>query len=246
MNAFKRIAALGSIVLILVMTGCNMTMSTPPAATPTVDGLTDPDFPFDPADVSVIATQTAMALEPGVIDPLAPGGDAPEGPDVQVSTPTPDEAGEPPATDQPAPDTQEPVDQPGDTGATEPPPAPAPLPTPVLERPETYTIQQGEFPYCIARRYDLDPGSFLSLNGLNNNSRPVAGTTLRIPATGNWPTNLGSRSLQSHPTTYNVQANDSVYSIACRFGSVSPEAILAANGMSSPSDLRSGTQITIP
>ena len=32
--------------------------------------------------------------------------------------------------------------------------------------PATYTMQSGEFVYCIARRYNVDPNELLSINGL--------------------------------------------------------------------------------
>lgn len=119
-------------------------------------------------------------------------------------------------------------------------------PIPTLTRPTTYTLQKGEWPICIARRYDLNLSSFFALNGLNMNSRPQVGTVLKIPSSGNWDTSAhGARALRAH-TDYTVKSGDTVYTIACYFGDVSPEGILAANGLSSPSDIKVGMKLKIP
>lgn len=145
-------------------------------------------------------------------------------PQVEAPTPVPQQA------EQPQPTAQ----------------APQPQPIPTLERPSTYTLQKGEWPICIARRYDLDLNALFSLNGLNMNSRPAVGTVLKIPSSGNWnEAAYGPRALRKH-TDYKVAAGDTVYTIACYFGDVSPEAILAANGLNSASDVKPGMTLKIP
>jgi LysM repeat protein len=117
------------------------------------------------------------------------------------------------------------------------------VPTSTPGIPKTYTIQPGEFLFCIARRFDLNPTELMNLNGLTGSFvRP--GTVLQIPQTGNpFP---GQRALQPHPTTYIVQQGDNVYSVACAFGDVSPDAIAYANGLTSPFGLTPGQQLIIP
>ena len=44
------------------------------------------------------------------------------------------------------------------------PNAPSATPIPVGARPANYPLHQGEFPYCIARRFDVDPVELLSLS----------------------------------------------------------------------------------
>ncbi len=112
------------------------------------------------------------------------------------------------------------------------------------ERPATYTLKAGEFPICIARRYNLDVPSLLSLNGLAMDSRPKAGTKLKIPETGTW--NLGSRALHEHPAQYTVKSGDSFYSIACYFGNLLPDDVAGANGMELSDKLSAGTVLDIP
>lgn len=118
----------------------------------------------------------------------------------------------------------------------------APSPTPGL--PATYTLQKGEFPYCIARRFNVDPAELLRINGMTSGSIYYAGMTLKIPQSGRpFP---GNRSLRPHPTTYTVQAGDTIYSIACLFGDVSPEAIAYVNGLTPPYRLTPGMVLNIP
>lgn len=143
-----------------------------------------------------------------------------------------------PTATQPAPAETEEAAPPAATET----PAPPPSPTPGV--PESYTLQEGEHPYCIARRFNVNPDELLSLNGLSRTSVVFPGTTLRIPQTGNpFP---GERALLAHPTTYTVVAGDTIYSVACKFGDVDPLAIAQANGLTEPYTLTPGTTIQIP
>jgi LysM repeat protein len=105
-------------------------------------------------------------------------------------------------------------------------------------------LRSGEHPYCIARRYNVDPIELLNRSGLNVNSRPGAGYSLTLPQTGNpFPS---ERMLAQHPTTYTVGSGETVYSIACKFGDVAPEAIGFANNLAAPYTLTPGQTIQIP
>jgi len=114
--------------------------------------------------------------------------------------------------------------------------------TPV--KPTSYTLQKGEFPYCIARRFNVNPSELLNLNGLNLDSQVYPGKVLKIPQTSNtFPAN---RALLGHPTDYTVKSGDTVYAVACLYGDVSPEMIAQANGLSAPYALTAGAKIRIP
>jgi len=113
---------------------------------------------------------------------------------------------------------------------------------PTLTRPAEYTVKEGEFPYCIARRFDVNPEDLLSINNIGGSVSP--GTKLQIPQTGTWPGD--TRSLKDHPTSITVSSGDTIYSIACEFGDVTPEAIIAANKLSEPYDLTPGQTLQIP
>jgi LysM repeat protein len=129
--------------------------------------------------------------------------------------------------------------------ATPLPPTPTPIPpTPQMVVPTTYTLHEGEWPYCIARRFNVDVDTLLSANNLARGAVYPAGLTLTIPQNaGNFK---GERMLNTHPVVYTVQYDDTFYSIACRFGDVYPEEIAAANGMSVTDTLTAGTQLSIP
>lgn len=119
-----------------------------------------------------------------------------------------------------------------------------PSPTPGL-RPANYTLQSGEFPYCIARRFNVNPDELLSINGLTNGQLYYPNLTLKIPQTGNpFP---ASRALQPHPATYTVASTDeTVYSVACKYGDVEPAAIASTNGIAVSTKLTVGQKLNIP
>lgn len=118
-------------------------------------------------------------------------------------------------------------------------------PTPTITvNPGTYVLQAGEYPWCIARRFNVDPKELLRVNGLSSGLVYEPGLKLTIPqGTGGFP---APRALNPHPTTYTVpQSNMTVYAVACYFGDVDPNAILQANALTSPI-LALGTVLKIP
>ncbi len=117
------------------------------------------------------------------------------------------------------------------------------IPTATPGKPSTYTLQQGEFPYCIARRFDVNPGELLSINNISGDVAP--GTTLTIPTNSSWPSDF-ERSLRDHPASYTVQSGQSIYEIACLFGDADPNAIIVANNLSAPYSISAGQVLEIP
>ena len=115
-------------------------------------------------------------------------------------------------------------------------------PTPTPGKPASYTVQKGEFPYCLARRFNVNPADLLSANGLSTYSVISVGDTLTIPQSGTWP---GARALKTHPAYYTVYTGDTLGSIACGYGDADPNTILAANGLTS-STLTTGQVLYIP
>ncbi len=109
--------------------------------------------------------------------------------------------------------------------------------------PETYTLQEGEYPFCIARRFDVSQVELLTLNGLTPDSFFYAGQELKIPQTGT-PFE-GERTMHEHPTTYEVEEGDSLGSIACYFGDVSPDIIALQNDLPD-ANLTVGAELIIP
>ena len=149
-----------------------------------------------------------------------------------------------PVTD---PETGEPqeIEEPTQDFFADPTATPEPtIAVPTVTRPAEYTLQEGEFPFCIARRFNLDPSALLSLNNLGPNDLLDPGTTLQIPQTGSWEGD--GRVRNPHPTTHTVVAGETIYSIACYYGDVSPEAIIAVNQLEEPYDLTVGQTLSIP
>ncbi len=168
------------------------------------------------------ATQTAIANEFAALLAVA------ETPTIELTpTPTLDSTLLSPTVD--------PNVTPTPTETETPTPTVTPLPIGTLTRPASYTLQKGEFPYCIARRYNVHPQDLLALNHLSSAAGQIyhPGLVLQIPQTGRpFPS---ARALHTHPTTYTVpDSQTTVYKVACYFGDVDPQAIMQQNGLTSP------------
>ena len=235
MATMKRGALVASILMLvaIIASACNQPYSQPPAVTNTpIDPNSLFATPLGMTAVQSFATQTALALTGTPAPALlteTPGGA------LQTATITPTSLVVIPTTTATA------------TLAVSGTQPSGTLPTsaPVGSRPSTYALQKGEFPYCIARRFDVNPEELLTLNGLTRGDVYYPNFTLKIPQTGNpFPP---PRALRTHPTTYTVaSAGETVYGVACRFGDVDPSAIAQANGISVSSVLTAGQQLSIP
>ncbi len=132
--------------------------------------------------------------------------------------------------------------------ATTPAPGITPIvivPTSTPGHPSSYTLMPGEFPYCIARRFNVNQDELKTLNGLTDSELLQPGTVLHIPQTGN--PFVGDRALHPHPATFTVSSsNDTIYSVACYYGDVDPVRIIAANSLVSPYTLHSNQPLNIP
>lgn len=136
---------------------------------------------------------------------------------------------------------------------TQAPPTAVPTPTPTyaptptmqtLTRPQTWAVQGGETVYCLARRFDVDPGEMLQINNLYAGSMLSIGDVLNVPQSGSWPG--GERELLPHPDTWTVTPGETVYQIACAYGDVWPEHIIQANNLKEPYDLTGIETLDIP
>jgi LysM repeat protein len=224
----KRLLVIFVIIGLLAfgLSACERSLTPSGGATPTTEVTTGEGGAEGTSDVMeqiwLLATQTAQAQQEQGAQETEIVETQPPAETEQVATPTPTT---PPQPQQPS--------------AT---PVTVASPTPGI--PQTYVLQKGEFPFCIARRFNVNQYELLNINGLSLNSRPAAGTQLRIPQTGD--PFAGNRALRSHPTTYTVRAGESLNEIACLFGDVSPDAIAAANNLSKPYNLQAGQVLQIP
>jgi len=240
MASMKRGAIIASTLLLvsMMLSACNQAYSQPPVATNTpidqskslfTTPLSEPTL----SDVKKFGTQTAIAA--GTVLPVT------ETPAVGITP----QAGE---TQTPTPLVElNPTASPTATLAVSEPTKPATAATliPSAAKPATYTLQNGEFPYCIARRFNVDPDELLSVNGLVDSQTLYAGKVLTIPQTGNpFP---GSRVWHNHPDTYTVDASsETIYGVACYYGDLDPASIAQANGISVGASLSAGQKLNIP
>jgi len=116
------------------------------------------------------------------------------------------------------------------------------LPSADLELPDKYTLQRGEFPYCIARRYNVNPVELMRLNNLYYNQIFHKGLVLWMPQSGK--TFGGERALNPHTDVYVVQKDgETINTAACYYGDIDPTALAAANGLALDAILSKGQPI---
>jgi hypothetical protein len=122
-----------------------------------------------------------------------------------------------------------------------------PTATPDMHRPETYSLKKGEWPFCIARRFNINPIDLLNASGLSLESKPDVGFVLKIPQTGEWPeSRFGHRYIREHPAMHEVSAGETLNTIACLYGDVDPGEIVDANELPEPYTINPGKMLRIP
>lgn len=121
-----------------------------------------------------------------------------------------------------------------------------PTPTPYEPIPVVHTVQSGESLVYIATLYEVELAELQRVNKLENSMiHPglellIPGLTVEPPPTPREPVYVGVTDF-----VYNVQAGDTVISIAYRFGTM-PDAILQANGLDSSSIIHKGDTLILP
>jgi len=240
MAGMKRGAWVASTLMLAatLLSACNQPYSQAPVVTNTP---IDPNSLFatplggatEMSDVEVFASQTAQAANPGVFI-VTPSPTTGVGVTPQASTTT----STPSATFTLTSTLAVP------SGPTQTPPLPG-------TRPLTWTLQREEFPYCIARRFGVDPMELLIASQLSSPDIYFAGLVLTIPQDPNkaWSVQeSGPRSLRAHPATYVVTGNadTTVYGVACKFGTADPALIAQQNGLSLGATLTVGQSLNVP
>jgi LysM repeat protein len=209
------------VIILIVLFAIGLAACERSASTPPPDEQGNYPLPEETQDVigslEEMMTQTAMASSAGTT------------PEEQATQAPEEQAGEGGAQEEPAP-----------TATPEPPAEPKEYPIP-----NTYTLQRGEFPYCIARRFNISPSALLAKNSLTRASVTYPGQVLTIPKDAG-KFDEGQRSLKAHPAKYTVQAGDTVFTIACVYGDVDPRAIEDANGLKGAYSLNVGDVLQIP
>ncbi len=203
------------IISALLFSACTMSASTPPPVTPTTNL----------SEIARQATETAIAKTP-------------KAGETQVPEATEESSTDPTATV---------------SGAVEP--TNTPEPTALVDEtaepevyedavPDSYTLHEGEFIFCLARRFNINPVDLENYNAYESGTVLFPGDTLQIPPNSrSW---IGDRALQYHPANYTVVYGDTTFSIACLYGDVDPRAIAAANDVDVDAVLTPGTVLLIP
>ncbi len=214
------------VMVTMIFSACTQPYSTPSAftSTPINQGnnfatpLGSPTPANGLGNVEASGTQTAQAINPSLLSTFTPGS-APQNPTATLT-----------------PFIQLPITAASTSTATLAlPSGPTNTPQPQVppgSNPQTYSLQRDEFPFCIARRYGVDPTALLRASNLTSPDIYYAGLVLTIPSGPAWSeAELGPRSLRTHPGTYVVTGNadTSVFGVACKFGDVRPDAIVSAN-----------------
>lgn len=240
----QRVLLIISIFIIstLLISACTQSLSNAPEATPTLiaTGLFVSPMPSVENPMAMIeefAKQTAAAQT----------AEASHGTPATPQAITTMDAHTTPEAGTPAPTSGTPTNAAGGSAATTPvvvTPGATGAPFTPGPRPATYILQAGEFPYCIARRFNVDPEALLTASGLTSPDLYSVGDKLTIPQSGAFP---GGGALAAHPATYTVvSSTESVYSVACIYGNVYPEAIASANGIAFSAKLTAGQKLQIP
>lgn len=220
--------------VILGLAACTRSMTSPntlPLPTATLElSLPGDNLPTEDPIQMLYAYATQTAAASGIIS-TPPAEATPEG----GITSTPEEG---------VIESNPTVADSGELGTISTPTVSFVVPTATPGLPQTYTLQPREFPYCIARRFNVDPEELLALNNLTDGQLFQPGLVLKIPQSGKpFPS---ERALIPHPATYVVKANDTIYSIACAYGDVDPMMIVQLNGLTPPYTLTVGQTLNIP
>lgn len=240
----RRAPALSLFMIVgIFLSGCTQSLSSPPVETPTLlpTGLfVSPNAPVEnPMEMieqfakQTQAAQTATAGGGGATTgtPQAEIIGTPGTPAPAVATATLTVAPATPTNANPA-------------ASTEPVVSTGPASTAPSLSGNEYILKAGEWPYCIARRYDVDPDAMLRASGLVSPDIYYPGLKLILPQGAKFP---GARVLIPHPASYTVASGDeTVYSIACKYGEVDPDAIAVKNGISASAKLTVGQVLQIP
>lgn len=229
----------------VMLSACTQSLSSAPVETPTliptglfVSPIASVENPMEMIEQFAKQTEAAQTAAagggttgtPGTPQAVSTTG-TPGTPDPAVATATPTVA-----VGTPTNAIATPITASTSSAATSIPPA--------IAAGSEYILREGEYPYCIARRYNVDPEVLLRASGLTSPDIYYAGLKLIIPQNGPFP---GQRSLRAHPASYTVaSSNETVYSVACLYGDADPNAIASANGISASSNLTIGQVLQIP
>jgi len=112
----------------------------------------------------------------------------------------------------------------------------------------SHTIQKGDTVHAISSRYGVTPQELMAANNISSPQSLSIGKVLVIPGaeTKSAQALVAQKSAPGgRAAAYVIKPGDTIHAISKRF-SVSPQALMAANGISSPKALQAGKTLSIP
>ncbi len=115
----------------------------------------------------------------------------------------------------------------------------------------SYTVQEGDTLGAIAAAYGTDVQTLMDANGLTDANYIYVGEQINVPGSGGGNTAVSAISTTADSSgsaaasqTYTVQAGDTLFAIAGKFGTT-VDAIAAANDLSDPNVISEGQSLHI-
>ena len=113
-----------------------------------------------------------------------------------------------------------------------------------------HVMQRGETIYSIAKSYGVSAQEVLSYNKISDPSKVQAGARIVIPGANSGTSNTGTPASSQPPARsayneYRVERNDTLYSLARRYG-ISLAELLDMNGFTHNYALKAGEKIRVP
>ncbi len=110
-----------------------------------------------------------------------------------------------------------------------------------------YIVRQGDTVWSLARKFNTDAASLLKANGLNSGETVKVGQKLFVPDAGSVEireTKAKADAVRQERVSYQVQAGDTLWNIAKRFG-VSPGEIRKWNNLAENDSIRPGDRLKV-
>jgi len=242
MRKLEYLLVIGFLMIVLVISGCNRPIPGSRRASATALPSTLEPLSLTRTSLSgqIMATLTAAGGSPVPLSQLtstAIAQDQTAVPTIVPATPQPTET--PPST----PIATQPAVAATATSAPPKKPTSQSLQE-VSAPPDIYHLHKGEFPWCLARRFNVNPRQLLRVNGFYIGQIFYPGQPVFFPA--NPKPFPGERMLRYHPASYRVSWGDTIFSVACYFGDVDPIILAEFNGLNPPYRLKAGQILSIP
>jgi len=230
---------IGFLLMVLAASGCNRPIpgSRRASATSLPSTLEPLSLTRTSLSGQIMATLTAAGGSPVPLSQFTPTAimqDQTAVPTTAPATPQPTE------TTPPSPSAT----QPAITASAAPEKPVSQSPRLIAAPPEFYQLRRGEFPWCLARRYNVNPRQLLRINGFYVGQIFYPGQAVFFPE--NPKPFPGERMLRYHPAAYTVRRGDTIFSISCYFGDVDPITLAEFNGLNPPYRLKAGQLLSIP